>query len=64
MHTKVLCIVHQRHSRVRRVGRILKEMGYVLDIRKPCIGDSLPENMENYELSSLSSTGTAYIDRQ
>ncbi|MDC0074872.1 gamma-glutamyl-gamma-aminobutyrate hydrolase family protein, partial [Alphaproteobacteria bacterium] len=32
----------------RRVGRILKQLGFYIEIKKPCIGDQLPDNLSNY----------------
>ncbi|MCW5682313.1 MAG: glutamine amidotransferase [Xanthobacteraceae bacterium] len=45
---KILTILHQEHSNPGRVGRRLMERGFVLDIRKPCLGDPLPETMEDH----------------
>ncbi|MEI8145487.1 MAG: glutamine amidotransferase [Alphaproteobacteria bacterium] len=38
----VLIILHQEHSTPGRVGRLLQERGYKLDIRRPRFGDPLP----------------------
>lgn len=46
---KVLLIVHQRHSVSGNVGALLAERGYELDMRCPCIGQELPENMDEHE---------------
>jgi GMP synthase (glutamine-hydrolysing) len=46
MPGKILAIVHQKHSRTRRVGRLLRQMGYELDIRRPCLGRTLPETLD------------------
>lgn len=48
MPGKILCIVHQKHSKTRRVGRVLRQKGYTLDIRRPCIGHALPESLDDY----------------
>ena len=45
---KILCIVHQKHSKTRRVGRVLKQKGFELDIRRPCLGQALPESLDGY----------------
>ena len=42
-------IVHQRTSDTGRVGRVLEEWGYALDIRCPLHGCSLPETMDEHE---------------
>jgi GMP synthase (glutamine-hydrolysing) len=44
----VLIILHQEHSDPGRVGQMLQQRGYVLDIRKPRYGDPLPETLENH----------------
>lgn len=48
MPGSILCIVHQKHSRTRRVGRFLKRKGYALDVRRPCIGHELPEDLSGH----------------
>jgi len=48
MSRPILCIVHQKHSRTRRVGRFLKRKGHALDVRRPCLGDELPENLDEH----------------
>lgn len=48
MTKKILTILHQERSTPGRVGRLLIERGFVLDIRKPCLGDALPETMEDH----------------
>jgi GMP synthase (glutamine-hydrolysing) len=49
MRGKILIIVHQPTSTPGRVGRKLAERGYRLDIRRPCMGQPLPETLENYD---------------
>lgn len=44
----ILVILHQERSRTRRVGRVLRQMGYTLDIRRPCRGDALPLTMDEH----------------
>jgi GMP synthase (glutamine-hydrolysing) len=46
---KVLLIVHSRTSDTGRVGRILGEWGYELDVRCPCHGCVLPQTMDEYD---------------
>ncbi len=45
---KILVIVHQVTSTPGRIGMMLKDMGYSLDIRRPCLGDALPETMDEH----------------
>ena len=45
---KVLLILHQAHSTPGRVGRWLRQAGYELDIRRPPIGDPLPETLRGH----------------
>ena len=47
---KALLILHQKRSICGDVGNKLKERGYSLDIRKPSIGDKLPENLNNHDI--------------
>ena len=46
MHPAVLIVLHQEHSTPGRIGNILRERGYPLDIRRPRFGDPLPETMD------------------
>lgn len=48
MRGKILCIVHQKASDPGRLGCLLMERGYLLDIRCPGIGQKLPVDLENY----------------
>lgn len=48
MSGRILCIVHQKHSRTRRVGRFLKRKGYTLDVRRPCLGHELPQTLDDH----------------
>src|SRR3712207_9262089 len=41
----ILVILHQEHSTPGRVGRLLLERSYPLDIRRPRLGDPLPETL-------------------
>jgi len=44
----VLIVLHQEHSSPGRVGRLLTERGYRLDIRRPCLGESLPQTLAEH----------------
>lgn len=48
MTKKILIILHQEHSTSGRVGPLLQQRGYALDIRKPRFGDTLPETLEDH----------------
>ena len=48
MAPQVLIVLHQEHSSPGRFGRLLVERGYRLDIRRPCLGDPLPETMDDH----------------
>lgn len=48
MTKKILTILHQERSTPGRVGRLLVERGFALDIRKPCLGEALPETLEDH----------------
>jgi GMP synthase (glutamine-hydrolysing) len=45
---KILVILHQETSSPGRVGRILAERGFALDIRRPVLGDPLPETLSQH----------------
>ncbi|MEN0001357.1 MAG: glutamine amidotransferase [Pseudomonadota bacterium] len=45
---KMLIVLHQETSSAGRVGQILRQRGYELDIRRPPLGDRLPETMEEH----------------
>lgn len=44
----VLIVLHQAHSSPGRVGRLLCERGYRLDIRRPCLGEPLPPTLAGH----------------
>ncbi|KAA2236903.1 glutamine amidotransferase [Salinarimonas soli] len=44
----VLIVLHQETSTPGRVGRLLLERGYPLDIRRPRFGDPLPETLAGH----------------
>lgn len=48
MSDKVLLIVHQEHSVPGRVGAVLRDLGYELDLRRPCLGHPLPETLADH----------------
>lgn len=48
MNGKVLLVVHQPTSTAGRVGINLRELGYALDVRRPCLGEQLPDTLEDY----------------
>tara|TARA_B100000029_G_scaffold514825_1_gene619182 strand:+ start:3077 stop:3775 length:699 start_codon:yes stop_codon:yes gene_type:complete len=47
---KALLILHQKRSQPGDIGEKLIERGYELDIRKPCAGDKLPDNLNEHAL--------------
>ena len=47
---KALLILHQKRSQPGDIGNKLKERGYLLDVRKPCLGDKLPNNLNEHSL--------------
>src|SRR6478735_1838142 len=44
----ILIVLHQEHSTPGRVGRLLVERGYALDIRRTPCGCCLPEILDAY----------------
>ncbi len=46
---RILVVLHQEQSSPGRVGRLLREAGYVLDIRRPRFGDPLPQTMDAHD---------------
>jgi GMP synthase (glutamine-hydrolysing) len=45
---RILIVVHQPTSTPGRVGRLLRERGYRLDFRRPCMGQPLPRTVRDY----------------
>lgn len=45
---KILIVLHQEHSSAGRVGQLLTEMGFALDIRRPPLGDALPSTLSDH----------------
>jgi GMP synthase (glutamine-hydrolysing) len=50
---KILIILHSERSSPGRVGHMLQEKGYTLDIRRPCLGDPLPETLAEHEGAAI-----------
>ncbi|WP_176082538.1 glutamine amidotransferase [Martelella sp. HB161492] len=44
----ILIVLHQERSTPGRVGQILMQKGYALDIRRPALGQSLPDTLERH----------------
>ncbi|OLP42773.1 glutamine amidotransferase [Rhizobium oryziradicis] len=44
----VLIVLHQERSSAGRVGQMLLEKGFPLDIRRPALGDRLPETLDDH----------------
>lgn len=44
----VLMILHQETSSPGRLGRLLVERGHKLDLRRPCLGDPLPDTLADH----------------
>lgn len=44
----VLLVVHQETSTPGRIGVKLKRRGYCLDVRRPCLGQQLPDDLSAY----------------
>lgn len=44
----ILIILHQERSSPGRVGQLLVEKGYDLDIRRPVLGDTLPSTLDQH----------------
>jgi GMP synthase (glutamine-hydrolysing) len=45
---KILTVLHQERSSPGRVGQLLVESGFDLDIRRPPLGDHLPETLVDH----------------
>ena len=48
-----LMVVHQPRSSTGDVGIKLRKRGYTLDVRRPVIGEKLPENMNEHDLAVI-----------
>ncbi|HWK15147.1 MAG TPA: glutamine amidotransferase [Rhizobiaceae bacterium] len=47
-HSRILVVLHQEHSSPGRVGQLLTAAGFDLDIRRPPLGDPLPETLAGH----------------
>ena len=45
---RILTVLHQEHSSPGRVGQLLEASGFDLDIRRPPLGDELPDTLESH----------------
>jgi GMP synthase (glutamine-hydrolysing) len=45
---KILTVLHQELSSAGRVGQVLVESGFDLDIRRPPLGDRLPDTLDEH----------------
>ena len=45
---RILTILHQETSSPGRVGQVLQSFGFELDIRRPPLGDALPDTLEEH----------------
>ncbi len=45
---RILIVLHQERSSPGRVGQMLVEKGYELDIRRPVLGEPLPETLARH----------------
>ena len=48
MSDPILIVLHQEHSTPGRVGRLLRERGFALDIRRPPLGEALPKDLSRH----------------
>src|SRR5712691_869111 len=64
MPDPVLIILHQEHSTPGRVGQALKHRGYALDIRRPRLGEPLPETMAHHSGAVLFGGPMSANDRE
>jgi len=44
----ILAVLHQEHSTCGRVGHILRQHGFTVEIRRPSLGCALPDSLEGY----------------
>lgn len=45
---RILTVLHQERSSAGRVGQMLEASGFELDIRRPPLGDPLPETLQDH----------------
>ena len=50
---KALMIVHQPRSSTGDVGLKLRDRGYELDVRRPVIGEKLPNSMNDHDVAVI-----------
>ena len=48
MSAPILIVLHQEHSTPGRVGHVLKNLGFTLDICRPPMGDALPPTLAGH----------------
>ena len=48
LRPKILTVLHQEHSSPGRVGHLLVDAGFALDLRRPPLGDPLPKTLEDH----------------
>ena len=48
MIRKILIVVHSERSTPGRIGLMLREKGFGLDIRRPCLGETLPDTLADH----------------
>jgi GMP synthase (glutamine-hydrolysing) len=48
MRQPILIVLHQETSTPGRVGHALRQRGYPLDVRRPRLGDPLPQSMSGH----------------
>lgn len=48
MKLPVLLVLHRQQSSPGRVGRLLAQKGYALDVRRPPLGDRLPASLDGH----------------
>lgn len=46
---RILIVLHQEQSTPGRIGRLLRERGYALDMRRPRFGDPLPATLRDHD---------------
>jgi GMP synthase (glutamine-hydrolysing) len=44
----ILAILHSETSTCGRIGQLLRAKGYPLDIRRPCLGEALPDTLDEH----------------
>lgn len=49
----ILTVLHQEHSTPGRVGFALQQLGYRLDVRRPRLGEPLPETLHEHSAAMI-----------